>query len=72
MTVKWGSNFDDDLAGAPQLAVDDPDLAGLEDRVKMEFEQVFMFYLPRICEHCRLAVVCPNFIDATRRSRPFQ
>ncbi|EUA33748.1 4Fe-4S binding domain protein [Mycobacterium xenopi 3993] len=52
MTVKWGSNFDDDLAGAPELAVDDPDLAGLEDRVKMEFEQVFMFYLPRICEHC--------------------
>jgi nitrate reductase beta subunit len=52
ITVKWGSNFDDDLAGAPELAVDDPDLAGLEDRVKMEFEQVFMFYLPRICEHC--------------------
>src|SRR5581483_2764107 len=52
MTVKWGSNFDDDLAGAPEHAVADPNLAGLEDRVKMEFEQVFMFYLPRICEHC--------------------
>jgi len=52
MTVKWGSNFEDDLAGAPERAVADPNLAGLEDRVKMEFEQVFMFYLPRICEHC--------------------
>ena len=52
MTVKWGSNFDDDLAGAPEHAVADPNLAGLEERVKMEFEQVFMFYLPRICEHC--------------------
>jgi nitrate reductase beta subunit len=52
MNVNWGSNFDDDLAGAPELAVDDPNLAGLEDQVKMEFEQVFMFYLPRICEHC--------------------
>jgi nitrate reductase beta subunit len=52
MTVKWGSNFDDDLAGAPELAVDDPNRTGLEDRVRMEFEQVFMFYLPRICEHC--------------------
>ncbi|MGH7734165.1 MAG: nitrate reductase subunit beta, partial [Gemmatimonadales bacterium] len=52
MDVKWGSNFDDDLAGAPELATGDPNLAGLEDRVKMEFEQVFMFYLPRICEHC--------------------
>ncbi|HXZ76774.1 MAG TPA: nitrate reductase subunit beta [Streptosporangiaceae bacterium] len=52
MTVKWGSNFEDDLAGAPEYAVADANLAGLEDRVKMEFEQVFMFYLPRICEHC--------------------
>ena len=52
MDVKWGSNFDDDLAGAPEHATGDPNLAGLEDRVKMEFEQVFMFYLPRICEHC--------------------
>jgi nitrate reductase beta subunit len=52
MDVRWGSNFDDDLAGAPEHAGGDPNLAGLEDRVKMEFEQVFMFYLPRICEHC--------------------
>jgi nitrate reductase beta subunit len=52
MTVKWGSNFDDDLAGAPEHAVADPNLDGLAERVKMEFEQVFMFYLPRICEHC--------------------
>ncbi|OBI33205.1 nitrate reductase subunit beta [Mycolicibacter sinensis] len=52
MKVKWGSNFDDDLAGAPELAPGDPDLAGLEEQVKMEFEEVFMFYLPRICEHC--------------------
>jgi nitrate reductase beta subunit len=52
ITVRWGSNFDDDLAGAPEHAVADPNLAGLQERVKMEFEQVFMFYLPRICEHC--------------------
>ena len=52
MSPRWGSNWDDDLAGAPEHAAGDPDLAGLEDRVKMEFEQVFMFYLPRICEHC--------------------
>ncbi|HEX6445976.1 MAG TPA: nitrate reductase subunit beta [Streptosporangiales bacterium] len=52
MKVDWGSNFDDDLAGGPEHAVDDPDLAGLEEQVRMEFEQVFMFYLPRICEHC--------------------
>ena len=51
MAVKWGSNWEDDLAGGAHAAAD-PDLAGLEDRVKLAFEQVFMFYLPRICEHC--------------------
>jgi nitrate reductase beta subunit len=50
--VTWGSNFDDDLAGSPEHAAADPDLAGLQERVRMDYAQVFMFYLPRICEHC--------------------
>ena len=28
------------------------DLAGLQEQVSAEYEQAFMFYLPRICEHC--------------------
>ncbi|MGZ4386216.1 MAG: nitrate reductase subunit beta, partial [Gaiellaceae bacterium] len=52
MTIRSGPNWDDDLAGAPEHALADPLLAGLEDRVQMEYEQAFMFYLPRICEHC--------------------
>ncbi|HVV31110.1 MAG TPA: nitrate reductase subunit beta [Mycobacteriales bacterium] len=52
MDVQWGSNWEDDLAGAPANAAGDPNLAGIEEQVRMEFEQVFMFYLPRICEHC--------------------
>jgi nitrate reductase beta subunit len=52
MRVRWGSNWDDDLAGGPAHAAQDPDLAGLGEAVKLAFEQVFMFYLPRICEHC--------------------
>jgi nitrate reductase beta subunit len=52
MSPRWGSNWDDDLAGGPEHATADPDLAGLGDQVKLAFEQVFMFYLPRICEHC--------------------
>jgi nitrate reductase beta subunit len=52
MNLQWGSNWEDDLAGAPVHAAADPDLAGLEDQVRLAFEQVFMFYLPRICEHC--------------------
>jgi nitrate reductase beta subunit len=52
MRVRWGSNWDDNLAGGPANALDDPDLAGVQDQVKLAFEQAFMFYLPRICEHC--------------------
>jgi nitrate reductase beta subunit len=52
VNLHWGPNWEDDLAGAPARAMADPNLAGLEDRVRMEFEDVFMFYLPRICEHC--------------------
>jgi nitrate reductase / nitrite oxidoreductase, beta subunit len=52
MQVKWGPNWDDDLAGAPENAPQDPLLKGIEDQVKLAYEQAFMFYLPRICEHC--------------------
>ncbi len=52
MSVSWGPNWDDDLAGAPQTAPQDPLLRGIEEHVKLAYEQAFMFYLPRICEHC--------------------
>ena len=47
-----GPNWDDDLAGGPAHAPADPNLSDLSERVRMEFEEAFMFYLPRICEHC--------------------
>ncbi|MFT4394081.1 nitrate reductase subunit beta [Gordonia lacunae] len=54
--VTWSANWDDNLGGAPELANHDPIVAKLrresEDAVKFGFEQTFMFYLPRICEHC--------------------
>ncbi|MGN6795428.1 MAG: nitrate reductase subunit beta [Streptosporangiaceae bacterium] len=52
MHLRWGSNWDDDLAGGPAHAAADPNLAAMSEQVKLAFEQVFMFYLPRICEHC--------------------
>ena len=48
----WGTNWEDDLAGAPETAPGDPNLRALERQVQFEYEQAFMFYLPRICEHC--------------------
>jgi len=52
MAMAWGSNWDDDLAGSTVHAVADPNLEHLSSHVLMEYEQAFMFYLPRICEHC--------------------
>ncbi len=52
MKIEWGANWDDDLAGSPEIAHLDPNLKGMADKVKMSFEQTFMFHLPRICEHC--------------------
>ena len=43
---------------------------GIEDKVKLEFEQTFMFYLPRICEHClnpSCAASCPSGRDLQAR-----
>jgi nitrate reductase beta subunit len=53
LDLQWGPNWEDDLAGAPERAVADPNLRnGAEEAVRLEYEQAFMFYLPRICEHC--------------------
>lgn len=52
MNLEWGPNWEDDLAGVHESGNEDPNMKGIEESVRMEFEQVFMMYLPRICEHC--------------------
>jgi len=51
-TIEWGPNWEDDLAGAPVHAPADINFTGLERQVYFNFKNVFMFWLPRICEHC--------------------
>ncbi|HEX5512525.1 MAG TPA: nitrate reductase subunit beta [Actinomycetales bacterium] len=61
--IEWSANWDDNLGGGPDLIADDPVLQKVSDKVKLEFEQTFMFYLPRICEHClnpSCAASCPS------------
>ena len=63
MNVSWSANWDDNLGGSHENASRDVMLKGIEDKVKLEFEQTFMFYLPRICEHClnpSCAASCPS------------
>ncbi|WP_007023895.1 nitrate reductase subunit beta [Saccharomonospora iraqiensis] len=61
--ITWSANWDDNLGGAPDHGHRDPMRKGIEDKVQFEFEQTFMFYLPRICEHClnpSCAASCPS------------
>ncbi|MEZ0448826.1 nitrate reductase subunit beta [Cellulomonas sp. ICMP 17802] len=63
MQIGWSANWDDDLGGSAATAVSDPILARVSTKIKLEFEQTFMFYLPRICEHClnpSCAASCPS------------
>ena len=63
MKVEWSANWDDALGGAPELTKSDPILAEISERVQKEFEQTYLFYLPRICEHClnpSCAASCPS------------
>ena len=50
--IKWGPNWDDNLAGTYERIDQDPLMAGLQEKVKATYEEAFLFYLPRICEHC--------------------
>ena len=63
MKIEWSANWDDDLGGTYATGEKDPMLKGIEDKVKFDFENSFMFYLPRICEHClnpACVAACPS------------
>jgi nitrate reductase / nitrite oxidoreductase, beta subunit len=54
--ITWSANWDDNLGGSSELGHLDPVVEKVrresEDKVRFELEKTFMFYLPRICEHC--------------------
>ena len=52
MNLEWGPNWEDDLAGAHVTGPKDPNIEKIEEEIKFNFEQAFMMYLPRLCEHC--------------------
>lgn len=52
MELKWGPNWDDDLAGGERSIAEDPGIIKMQEEIKADFESVFMMYLPRLCEHC--------------------
>ena len=52
MKIEWSANWDDDLGGGPEHAPGDPLLARISREIRLDYENAFMFHLPRICEHC--------------------
>jgi nitrate reductase / nitrite oxidoreductase, beta subunit len=52
MQIQWGPNWEDDLAGVSETGMYDVNFRKLDYSIYLEFRNVFMFYLPRLCEHC--------------------
>ena len=50
--VEWGPNWEDDLAGEFEKRAKDVLFEGIQKDMHAAFEQTFMMYLPRLCEHC--------------------
>jgi len=50
--LRWGPNWEDDLAGLGETGSGDINFKNLEFATYLEFQNVFMFWLPRLCEHC--------------------
>jgi nitrate reductase beta subunit len=50
--LQWGPNWEDDLAGASETSPGDVNFKDLDYSIYLQFRNVFMFYLPRLCEHC--------------------
>lgn len=62
MEIKWGPNWEDDLADG-QSARQDYNLQNMGGDIAMEFHDLFMKYLPRLCNHClnpACVAACPS------------
>ena len=62
MEIKWGPNWEDDLADG-QSARQDVNLKNMGSDIALEFHDLFMKYLPRVCNHClnpACVAACPS------------
>ncbi|WP_040282159.1 nitrate reductase subunit beta [Tessaracoccus massiliensis] len=67
MAIKASANWDDSLGGIHETIEQDPIVEKLRDeanqQIKAEYEKTFMFFVPRICEHClnpSCMAACPS------------
>jgi nitrate reductase beta subunit len=66
IALTWGSNWEDDAAGTYVTGRRDVNFAGISQEemdALLSFQDIFMFYLPRICNHClnpACVAACPS------------
>jgi nitrate reductase / nitrite oxidoreductase, beta subunit len=61
--IEWGPNWEEILGGEFAKRSRDKNFDSVQKEIYGQFEQTFLFYLPRLCEHClnpSCAAVCPS------------
>ena len=61
--IDWGPNWEELLGGKFADRSVDTNFEGVEKEIYGEFENTFMMYLPRLCEHClnpTCVAACPS------------
>ncbi len=61
--IEGGPNWEEILGGEFEKRSKDKNFDGIEKKIYGEFENTFMMYLPRLCEHClnpTCVAVCPS------------
>jgi len=61
--IEWGPNWEEILGGEFSSRSQDYNFAGIEKEMYGEYENTFMMYLPRLCEHClnpTCVAACPS------------
>lgn len=50
--IEKGPNWEDDLGGEFDKLAKDKNFDNIQKAMYSQFENTFMMYLPRLCEHC--------------------
>ena len=61
--IEWGPNWEEILGGEFEKRSKDVNFEDIQKDIYGEFENTFMMYLPRLCEHClnpACVAVCPS------------
>ena len=61
--IQWGPNWEEILGGEFAKRSKDSNFEGVQKEIYGAFENTFMMYLPRLCEHClnpTCAAACPS------------